>query len=573
VELAPGTILLGKYRIDELIGTGGMGNVVRASHLYLQEAVAIKILLPQMAESESTVQRFLREAQAAVKLKSEHSARVMDVGTTPDGAPFMVMEYLEGNDLNQILRHHGPQLPQIAVDLMVQACEGIAEAHALGIIHRDIKPSNFFITRRPDGSMLLKILDFGISKSPIGYGELTGTQTVIGTPSYMAPEQMKSGRSADPRSDLWSIGVVLYQLLTGRTPFTGESYADLVLKVGLEPPAPLLVPLPPGLGEVVLRCLEKDPSQRFQNVGELARMLAPYASDPASAAQAASSAARTLEQRGLPASSHTSPFAGNGGRPVPAPLTPAQLTPHSWPRPHTAAGPASGGPSLAGASGPMGLSQGSSLSHGAGQVTQAPRGGRGLLIAGIASMCIIAGVGGYAISQVSRREASADPTRTEPHVVAPAPTPARQPTIADTAPAPSTTPPAPAPSTTPPAPTPPAATTAPAVAHDEPAANPSPWKATPAVPTIIGGDAPAKPADKPAEAAGDRPAGKLIDTAVPIPADASARKAADRPVHRATPPEPRAAPPAPTPTTDHAASKKPKPGKAKPGDDLFDSRK
>jgi eukaryotic-like serine/threonine-protein kinase len=222
VELAPGTILLGKYRIDELIGTGGMGNVVRASHLYLQEAVAIKILLPQMAESESTVQRFLREAQAAVKLKSEHSARVMDVGTTPDGAPFMVMEYLEGNDLNQILRHHGPQLPQIAVDLMVQACEGIAEAHALGIIHRDIKPSNFFITRRPDGSMLLKILDFGISKSPVGYGELTGTQTVIGTPSSMPPEQMKSGRSADPRSDIWSIGVVIYQLLTGRTPFTGS---------------------------------------------------------------------------------------------------------------------------------------------------------------------------------------------------------------------------------------------------------------------------------------------------------------------------------------------------------------
>ena len=243
MELAPGTILLGKYRIDELIGAGGMGSVVRASHLYLQEPVAIKILLPQMVESEQTVQRFLREAQAAVKLKSEHSARVMDVGTTPDGAPFMVMEYLEGNDLNQILRHHGPQLPPVACDLMLQACTGIAEAHALGIIHRDIKPSNFFITRRPDGSMLLKILDFGISKTPVGYSDLTGTQTVIGTPSYMAPEQMKSGRAADPRSDIWSIGVVMYQLLTGRTPFTGESYADLVLKVGLEPPEPLAVPL------------------------------------------------------------------------------------------------------------------------------------------------------------------------------------------------------------------------------------------------------------------------------------------------------------------------------------------
>src|SRR6185436_291667 len=200
VELSPGTILLGKYRIDELIGSGGMGNVVRASHLYLQQSFAIKILLPQMVESESTKQRFLREAQASVKLKSEHSARVMDVGVTPEGAPCMVMEFLEGNDLNQILRHHGPQLPAIVVDLMLQACEGIAEAHALGIIHRDVKPSNFFITRRPDGSMLLKILDFGISKTPVGYDELTGTQTVIGTPSYMAPEQMKSGRAADPRS-------------------------------------------------------------------------------------------------------------------------------------------------------------------------------------------------------------------------------------------------------------------------------------------------------------------------------------------------------------------------------------
>src|SRR6185295_14100120 len=187
VELAPGTVLLGKYRIDELIGTGGMGNVVRASHLYLHQAVAIKILLPQMSEDPSTVARFLREAQASVKLRSEHSARVVDVGTAPDGTPFMVMEFLDGSDLHQILRHHGRQPPAVAVDLMLQACEGIAEAHALGIIHRDIKPSNFFITRRPDGSPLLKILDFGISKTPVGYDELTGTQTILGTPSYMAP--------------------------------------------------------------------------------------------------------------------------------------------------------------------------------------------------------------------------------------------------------------------------------------------------------------------------------------------------------------------------------------------------
>jgi serine/threonine-protein kinase len=302
------------------------------------------------------------------------------------------MEFLEGNDLNQILRHHGPQLPAIVVDLMLQACEGIAEAHALGIVHRDIKPSNFFITRRPDGSMLLKILDFGISKTPVGFDELTATQTVLGTPSYMAPEQMKSGRSADPRSDIWSLGVVIYQLLTGRTPFSGESYAELVLKVGLEPPAPILVPLPPGLGDVILHCLEKDPAARFQNVGDLARMLAPYATDPIAAAQAANRAIRILQQRGLHAAMQTSPLTAGGGLPTPIPISPAQLTPRSWP------------PS----------SQSTSLSHGAGQVTLRARGNRSLLIAGIASLCVLAGVGGYAISQLSRSGSPAIESHAQP---------------------------------------------------------------------------------------------------------------------------------------------------------------
>src|SRR5688572_20309187 len=173
-----------------------MGRVVRAAHIHLQQEFAIKILLPHMAESAETVSRFLREAQATVRLRSEHICRVTDVGTMTDGVPFMVMEYLDGNDLNQILRHHGPQLPRVVCDLMLQACEGMAEAHANGTVHRDIKPSNFFITRRSDGSMLLKILDFGISKTPVGVTELTGAQTVIGTPTYMSPEQMKSGKSA-----------------------------------------------------------------------------------------------------------------------------------------------------------------------------------------------------------------------------------------------------------------------------------------------------------------------------------------------------------------------------------------
>jgi serine/threonine-protein kinase len=535
VELAPGTILLGKYRIDDLIGTGGMGNVVRASHLYLHQPVAIKILLPQMAESESTKQRFIREAQATVRLKSEHIARVMDVGMMPDGAPFMVMEYLDGNDLNQILRHHGPQLPAIVVDLMLQSCEGIAEAHALGIIHRDIKPSNFFITQRPDGSMLLKILDFGISKTPVGYEDLTGTQTVIGTPSYMAPEQMKSGRSADPRSDIWSIGVVMYQLLTGRPPFYGESYADLVLKVGLEAPAPIPIPLPTGLSEVLLRCLEKDPNFRFQTVGELARSLAPYASDPISAAQSANRAGRILQQRAQ-AGMQGSPLTAGGGLSTPIPLSPAQLTPHSW-----------------------APSQGTSLSQGAGQVTVRTRGNRGLLIAGIAVLCVMAGAGGYAVSQMSRsdgtRSDSAPGTHDGPHVLAPSA--AAQPTTPDPAPASAAPTTAAAPAATPPAPEP---TTDAA----------TPWKPTSPTPTIVehpaGAPTPTVVTPPPAEPkpAAPKPA------AEPKPA---APKPAAEPKPAAAEPKPAAAKPAATKPVAEPKPAAPKPAtKPKKGDDLFDTR-
>ena len=394
----PGDILLGKYRVEEVIGIGGMGRVVKASHLYLQQPVAIKILLSNMAESSSTVARFLREAQATVKLRSEHIARVMDVGTLPDGVPFMVMEFLEGHDLNQILRHHGPQMPQAVVDLMLQACEGISEAHALGIVHRDIKPSNFFITHRPDGSNLLKILDFGISKTPSELSELTGTQTVIGTPTYMAPEQMKTARSTDPRSDIWSMGVVMYQMLEGRPPFDAETYAALVLKVGHEPPAPMHVPLPAGLRDILLRCLEKEPANRVQNAGELARMLAPYASDPLSAQQSAERAVRILASRNsLPQYPQLAGMNASAGvTPPPA------LTPKSW--------------NYTNGSGSL---NGSSLSAGNGQVgTQVVRAGRGKVIAAVAGLCIATGTAGFLIAN-SRGHAD-----NSTHVVAPADQPA-----------------------------------------------------------------------------------------------------------------------------------------------------
>jgi len=370
---APGEILLGKYRVEDVIGVGGMGRVVKATHLYLQQPVAIKILLPQMVQHQSTVARFLREAQATVRLRSEHIARVMDVGTMSDGTPFMVMEFLEGFDLNQILRHHGPQLAQPVVDLILQACEGLSEAHSIGIVHRDIKPSNFFITRRPDGSNLLKILDFGISKTPAEITELTGTQTVIGTPTYMAPEQMRTARQTDPRSDIWSMGVVMYQMLAGRPPFEAETYAELVLKVGTEPPAPLHVPMPAGLDTIVMRCLEKDPKNRIQNVGELARMLAPYASDPMSAQQAAERATRILTGPRNSNMSLSSVQVGSGGMGL---TPPPMLTPKSWNQ--------TGGSSVGGAAGQMG--------------TKVTRGGRGLVIAGVATLIVAAGAGGFVVA-------------------------------------------------------------------------------------------------------------------------------------------------------------------------------
>ena len=396
-DLAPGTVLLDKYRVEEHLGVGGMGRVVRASHLYLQQSVAIKVLLPQATDSDATVARFLREAQAAVRLKSEHTARVLDVGTLSDGRPYMVMEYLEGNDLNQVLRHHGPQDPDIVCDLMLQACEGLAEAHAIGIVHRDIKPSNFFITRRADGSMLLKILDFGISKAPINYDDnLTQTHTVIGTPSYMAPEQMKSGRAADARSDIWSMGIVMYQLLHGRPPFAADSFPELAIKVAQEPPTPIHVPLPPGYGAAILRCLEKHPNQRHQSVAELARMLAPYSSDPITATQIANRTARilatraaqpTIERGALPGQ-QSLPIGANGGLAAPLPLSPSQLTPRSWPPTSTAGG------------GQVGRHQ---LTHKTGS-------SRGWLIAGAMSLTILAASGGFIASTVMKDDAPATST-------------------------------------------------------------------------------------------------------------------------------------------------------------------
>jgi eukaryotic-like serine/threonine-protein kinase len=286
---AVGDVLAGKYRVEKVLGQGGMGVVVQAMHLQLDERVAVKFLLEDYAQHPEAATRFLREARAAVKIKSEHVARVIDVGTLETGAPYMVMEFLSGQDLSETITD-GTRLP-IAdiVDLVLQACEAIAEAHAAGIVHRDLKPANLFLSRRADGSHLVKVLDFGISKvtRPGDSGadmSLTKTSTMMGSPLYMSPEQMRSSRDVDARSDLWSIGAIFYELIGGRTPFQGQSLPELCAQILTEEPPPLasLRPdLPPALGAAVHRCLAKHPDHRFPSVAELAAALVPFGSPQA----------------------------------------------------------------------------------------------------------------------------------------------------------------------------------------------------------------------------------------------------------------------------------------------------
>ncbi len=318
-ELPPGTVLLDKYRIDRVLGKGGMGVVLAATHLQLNERVAMKFLLPEVLSNREIVTRFMREAQAAVRLKGEHVARVIDVGTLPWGAPYMVMEFLEGMDLAALIEHRGTIPSHEAVDYLLQACEALAEAHSLRIIHRDIKPANFFITRRPDGTPLLKVLDFGISKAPVAVDVgLTSTQAVMGTPSYMSPEQMRSVRDVDERTDIWALGVVLYEALGGRRPFEADTFSALCIKAAMDPTPPLTVGVPAGLDSIVYRCLEKDQALRFSSVAELAVALAPYAGNQRQASIVCERASAILgvkaHTRGFAAASYGS--AQRGGEPV-----------------------------------------------------------------------------------------------------------------------------------------------------------------------------------------------------------------------------------------------------------------
>jgi eukaryotic-like serine/threonine-protein kinase len=277
----PGVLIGGKYRVQRVLGGGGMGVVLAAHHELLDQRVAVKIMT---ARDKSGVSRFLREARSTACLNSAHVARVMDVGSLGCGAPFIVMEYLDGCDLERLL-HRGGRLPvRDAVGYVLEALEGLAQAHAVGIVHRDIKPANLFLAIQPGGSKVIKIVDFGISK-PVAskantrVGTLTEEHTTLGSPAYMAPEQIRAAKDVDHRSDLWSLGVVLFELLAGTPPFARESLGELFAAI-LEQQAPrlesVLQTAPPALGDIVARCLERDRARRFQDVLELASDLAPF---------------------------------------------------------------------------------------------------------------------------------------------------------------------------------------------------------------------------------------------------------------------------------------------------------
>ena len=286
-----GAIVCGKYRIDRVVAEGGLGIVLAATHVQLGQRVAIKYLKPSAAAQKAVVDRFLREAQLASQIKSDHVVRVHDVGMLDDGGPYIVMEYLEGVDLARVL-DGGPLLVRTAIDYVLQACDALAEAHAMGIVHRDLKPGNLFLAKRAAGSSIVKIIDFGISKvapsrSPSGTWEhVTTAGEIFGTPVYMSPEQLRSATSVDARADVWALGVVLHELLTGTMPFGGASVPQLCTSILSDPPVRLTSARPDApreLEAVILRCLEKDRNRRYRNVAELAQELAPFAPETATA--------------------------------------------------------------------------------------------------------------------------------------------------------------------------------------------------------------------------------------------------------------------------------------------------
>ncbi len=303
-NIAPeiGSIVADKFRIERVLAAGGMGLVVAATHIQLEQTVALKFFQGDLRSSGEPLLRFMREAKAAAQIKSEYVARVLDVGVTDDGTPYMVMEYLEGESLEKVVAR-GPMPVRNAVEYAIQACEGLAEAHARGIVHRDIKPSNLFVTERSPGWRTIKILDFGISKVSLAQASniTTNLNLVMGTPCYMSPEQLQSAAGVDHRSDIWSLGSTLFEMLSGHSPFDPAlpllALAESIVK--REPPSlrELRPDVPPELADAIGRCMAKDRERRIPSAAGLAISLLPFA--PGRASATAERAAAITPARGL----------------------------------------------------------------------------------------------------------------------------------------------------------------------------------------------------------------------------------------------------------------------------------
>ncbi|WP_438009282.1 serine/threonine-protein kinase [Sorangium sp. So ce321] len=322
--MAVGDVLAGKYRVEQIVGAGAMGMIVAAWHLELDQRVAMKFLHSHSpgADGGDPTERFRREARALARIKSEHVARVLDVGSLPGGMPYMVMEFLEGNNLADEIRARGPLPALEAIGYVLQAIEAIAEAHAAGIVHRDLKPANLFLARRPDGGRLLKVLDFGISKSLLGITRdelsLTKTATLLGSPLYMSPEQVRSAREVDARADIWSLGVIIYEMLTGRTPYNGDSVPQLFSALLYETPlsvAQVRSDIPRELDAAVMHCLAKERDQRWRNVGDLGVALVGFGPPGGQVHVERARRVLGLPDAGLPSLSRVSvlPSSTNGG--------------------------------------------------------------------------------------------------------------------------------------------------------------------------------------------------------------------------------------------------------------------
>ncbi len=307
-----GEILAEKYRVERVLGEGGMGVVVAAMHIELDQRVALKFLLPEALAHPAIIDRFAREARAAAKIRSQHVARVIDTGKMANGAPFMVMEYLQGKDLSQLLTANGPFPIETAVDYVLQAIEALAEAHNAGIVHRDLKPANLFLAEQPDRRSIIKLLDFGISKvHDPSTAPLTHTSAIMGSPNYMCPEQLVATKNVDMRADIWALGVVLYELIGGKVPFVAETMPEIIGLILQNKPLSISAhrpEIPPALEQAIMKCLSSDRESRFANVAELASALAPFSVDPQRASQSVGRISRVLgEENHAPAPSMAPP--------------------------------------------------------------------------------------------------------------------------------------------------------------------------------------------------------------------------------------------------------------------------